>query len=169
MGVNRGAGISAGKADGAGRNSGKQLAIACRAPIRSALGCRRSSYPRPCVKREEICAHTQQSTGVSYGDFSALSSEHRERRVSAYICEHYRQRCYVTMALWTSCFAECGQLIGLAGRFQRHDHAHLAGAFDHRVMHVARHHALLTSSDAARRSVMFSPMVAIASAMRSPP
>ena len=44
----------------------------------------------------------------------------------------------------------------LPGGFQRHDHAHLAGAVDHRVVHVARHHALadFERSRAAQRHVL---------------
>ena len=40
--------------------------------------------------------------------------------------------------------------------FERHDHAHLAGAFDHGVMHIARHHALadFERSGAAQRHVL---------------
>ena len=38
--------------------------------------------------------------------------------------------------------AERGELVGLAGEFQRDEHAHLAGAVDHGAVDVARHHAL---------------------------
>src|SRR5712664_4196630 len=37
---------------------------------------------------------------------------------------------------------EHGEFVGLAGGFQRHDHAHLACALDHGIVHIARHHAL---------------------------
>jgi hypothetical protein len=38
--------------------------------------------------------------------------------------------------------AQCGELVGLAGGFQRDQHAHLAGAVDHRVVHIAADRAL---------------------------
>ena len=53
-------------------------------------------------------------------------------------------------------FAETGQFIGLAGQFECNDDAVFAGALDHGVVHIARHHALAhrKRSRAAQRHVL---------------
>ena len=63
--------------------------------------------------------------------------------------------------------AERGQRVGVAGRFERDDHADAAEAVDDLAVDIMADRAVVDMQAAARRSVMFSPMVAMALAIAS--
>ena len=112
---------------------------------------------------DDLLEHMRRLAGVLLGEHVLFARDHRgiDRRG----VERDRAAAAICIAIWRPSAASASVL---AGRFQRDDHADAAEAVGDLAVDVMADRAVrATCRPAARRSVMFSPMVAIALAIAS--